>query len=214
MNSDPPDPPCNSHLSSSGFLSAVTLLSACILCQMLSRPPLSNTFHMGSCGTFRLGFLQIHDTLTLAITPNVMVPTVKNRNETPHHHRGCEPSTSSMCICHLVATVPSVTPNALESYVTPRTQGPSPCLQLLSAWNFYQPTGPGSSADTAVLTHQAEVPPQEEQSQSHWLGGPRHPSRVLPKCAALYSVLGHEAQVWQPAPYVQAVGSFLKYGMW
>lgn len=76
LDSDPSDSPCNSHLSGSGFLSAVTFLSACTLCQMLFRPPLSHTFLMVSSGTSRLGFLQIHDTLTLAITPNVMVPTV------------------------------------------------------------------------------------------------------------------------------------------
>lgn len=77
----------------------------------------------------------------------------------------------------------------------PHTQGPSPCLQLLSAWNFYQPIGTGSSAGTVVFINQAEVPPQEVVSTptSQWLGGPWHPSRVLLKCAALYSVLGDEA---------------------
>lgn len=77
----------------------------------------------------------------------------------------------------------------------PRTQGPSPCHQLLSAWNFYQPIGPGSSVDTTVFSNQAEVPPQQVVSTptSHWLGGPWHPPRVLPKCAALYSVLQDEA---------------------
>lgn len=67
---------CNSHLSGSGFFSAVTFLSACTLCQMLSRPLLSNTFSYVPCGTPRLRFLQICDILTLAITPNAMVPTV------------------------------------------------------------------------------------------------------------------------------------------
>lgn len=115
-----------------------------------------------------------------------------------------------------MTTVTLATPNALESHVFPPTQGPSPCLQVLSAWNFYQPIGRGISVETAVLTNQAEVPPQEVVSTPtcRWLGGPRHPSRVLPKCAAPHSVLGDEASVRQPAPYVQAVGSFLKYGVW
>lgn len=43
---------------------------------MLSRPTLDNTFRTVSRGTFRLGFLHIRDALTLAITPNGMVPTV------------------------------------------------------------------------------------------------------------------------------------------
>lgn len=139
---------CNSHLSGSGFFSVVTFLSACTLCQMLSRPLLSNTFHMVPCGTPRLVFLQICDTLTLAITPNAMVPTVIQKI-------GMKLLITTEAVSLLPFSDQShfSDSNALESQVILPTQGPFLCLQLLSAWNFYQLIGPGSSADTRLKCH-------------------------------------------------------------
>lgn len=100
------------------------------------------------CGTPRLVFLQICDTLTLAITPNAMVPTVIQKI-------GMKLLITTEAVSLLPFSDQShfSDSNALESQVILPTQGPFLCLQLLSAWNFYQLIGPGSSADTRLKCH-------------------------------------------------------------